>query len=142
MSVAAILSSKGRDVVTAKPQATILDISTLLFEKKIGAVVVLTTDGSVCGIASERDVVRQIAKMGNEALNKPVSVCMTHNVISCSEDDSIDAVMEKMSSGRFRHIPVITNGKLAGIVSIGDVVKRKIEQTERDAEELKRYIAG
>ena len=142
MSVAAILSSKGRDVVTAAPQTSVLEIAKILTDKKIGAVVIVESDGKVCGIASERDIVRHVAKTSDGVLDKPISVCMTHDVVKCAEDDTIDAVMEKMTSRRFRHMPVITDGKLSGIVSIGDVVKRKIEQAERDAEELKRYIAG
>jgi CBS domain-containing protein len=113
----------------------------MLAEKKIGAAVVLD-DGEVCGIASERDVVREIAAHGGEALSKPVSVCMTRKVISAHPDDSVESVMSKMTKGRFRHMPVTEKGKLVGIVSISDIVKRKIEQAEREAEEMKRYIAG
>src|SRR5680860_643882 len=125
MTVAAILSSKGRDVVTAEAETTISEIANLLAQHKIGAVVILAGNGSVSGIASERDVVRQIANMGSKALNVPISACMTRDVVSCADNDTIDAVMEKMTTGRFRHIPVIVDGKLSGIISIGDVVKRK-----------------
>ena len=98
--------------------------------------------GSVCGIASERDVVRQVAGHGAGALSATIDSCMTKNVISCGTDSTIDEVMGVMTKNKFRHLPVIADGKLLGIISIGDVVKRKIEQTEREAEELKQYIAG
>jgi len=142
MIVSHILSGKGSNVLTSGPQATIADVASTLADNKIGALVVVEDDGSVCGIVSERDVVRQIAARGPDALNLPCSVCMTRKVVSCSEEETIDSVMGKMSEGRFRHLPVVRDGRLAGIISIGDVVKNKIEQAERDAEELKRYIAG
>ena len=142
MTVAAILNGKGRDVLTAGPDATLAEICKLLDEHRIGALVILEKDGSVCGIASERDIVRQVSRQGNAALALPVSSCMTRKVVSCSEHDTIDHVMGKMTDGRFRHLPVLENGKLAGIISIGDIVKAKIQQAELEAEELKRYIAG
>lgn len=141
MTVHHILASKGADVATAGPNVTLKAIAADLAERKIGALVIVD-NGKVCGIVSERDVVRHIANNGAAALDMAVSQCMTANVISCQPGDTIDIVMEKMTTGRFRHLPVLEDGKLAGIISIGDVVKRKIEQTERDAEELKRYIAG
>jgi len=142
MSVSEILASKGRDVFTADSDMTIQEVSNILGTKKIGATVVLNSDGKVCGIASERDIVREVAKSGSKALSQPISNCMTQKVISCDETETIDGLMEKMTKGRFRHLPVISDGKLTGIISIGDVVKRKIEQAEREAEEMKRYIAG
>lgn len=142
MSVSAILSEKGREVVTGTPGTTLESIAKTLSEKHIGAIVIVESDGRVCGIASERDIIHQIAGRGAAALKAPISSCMTQNVIACRESDSVDSVMTTMTQHRFRHLPVIEDGKLAGIVSIGDVVKRKIEQAERDAEELKRYIAG
>lgn len=144
MSVSEILGSKGADtpkVITTQPAAVLQDVAELLARHKIGALVVL--DGAdVCGIVSERDIVRHIAAEKADALNQTVSQCMTRAVVSCKRSDSIDLVMEKMTAGRFRHLPVIEDGKLEGIISIGDVVKRKIEQAERDAEDLKRYIAS
>lgn len=141
MSVQAILANKGTEVATAGPDTPLKTIAAELAERKIGALVIVDGD-RVCGIVSERDLVRHIASNGGAALEMAVSQCMTAKVISCEPADTIDTVMEKMTSGRFRHLPVISDGQLAGIVSIGDVVKRKIEQTERDAEELKRYIAS
>ena len=142
MAVSEILAQKGRDVYTANSGDTIEEIAKILAERKIGAAVVLDDSGKVCGIASERDIVREVAKHGGKALTQPISSCMTQNVVSCSEDELIDSLMDKMTKGRFRHLPVIEKGKLTGIISIGDVVKRKIEVAERDAEEMKRYIAG
>lgn len=142
MAVSDILAEKGRAVVTVNQQSTIQEVADLLADKKIGAVVVMDSGEKVCGIISERDVVREVARNGGDALSKPVSSCMTKQVVSCREDDSIDTLMEKMTAGKFRHLPVIERGKLAGIISIGDVVKRKIEMAEREAEDMKRYIAG
>ncbi|MEO0546069.1 MAG: CBS domain-containing protein [Pseudomonadota bacterium] len=141
MTVHYILEGKGRDVATASPDTALKEIAAQLAERKIGALVIV--DGAtVKGIVSERDLVRHIANNGSAALDIAVSQCMTSKVISCEPSETIDQVMGKMTAGRFRHLPVLDEGKLAGIISIGDVVKRKIEQTERDAEELKRYIAG
>ena len=141
MSVAQILTEKGSDVFTVPSGATVLEVAKSLAEKKIGVAVVMK-DNELCGIASERDIVREIAKDSVKALGMPISTCMTSNVVSCSPDDTIDTVMEKMSAGRFRHMPVLINGELAGLISIGDVVKRKILQAEHDVEDLKRYIAS
>jgi len=142
MTVATILAGKGRDVITTGPSTTLEEISKTLAKHKIGALVILEADNSVCGIASERDVVIQVAKQGAAALAAPISSCMTQKVISCSPEHTIDQVMGLMTSHKFRHLPVMTNGKLVGIVSIGDVVKSKIEQAEREAEDLRHYIAG
>lgn len=142
MTVSEILATKGRDVFTASADDTIQEISNTLASKKIGATVVLDDNEKVCGIASERDIVRQIAKLGASALEQSISTCMTHKVVSCDETETIDNLMEKMTLGRFRHLPVISHGKLTGIISIGDVVKLKIQKAEHEAEEMKRYIAG
>jgi len=142
MSVSEILAAKGRDVFTADVDMTIHEISKILAKKRIGATVVLDKSGEVCGIASERDIVREVAKSGSDSLTQSISSCMTQKVISCDETETVDDLMEKMTKGRFRHLPVISNGKLTGIISIGDVVKRKIQKAEHEAEEMKRYIAG
>lgn len=141
MSVSEILSTKGSDVVTVAPEASLESVAKTLAKHRIGALVAKDQD-KVCGIVSERDIVRQVASDGPEALQQAVSICMTKSIISCTRADTIDVVMEKMTTGRFRHLPVIEDGELLGIISIGDVVKRKIEMAERDAEELKRYIAS
>ena len=142
MSVSEILAEKGNSVVTTSQDQTLMEVANILADKKIGATIVVDSKNDVCGIASERDIIRHIAADGSEALKKPIGVCMTQNVVSCELSETIDGVMEKMTAGRFRHLPVIENGALLGIVSIGDVVKRKIQMAEHDAEELKRYIAG
>jgi CBS domain-containing protein len=141
MSVSEILSGKGGNVITVSPETSLVDVTKTLAKHKIGALVAKDGD-AVCGIVSERDIVRHIANDEADALLHTVADCMTKAVISCTRTDTIDTVMEKMTAGRFRHLPVIEEGKLLGIISIGDVVKRKIELAERDAEELKRYIAS
>ena len=141
MTVAAILKEKGRQVVTAHPGATLADICTLLADKRIGAVVLTDKSGGVKGIVSERDVVRAIARDGAAALAKPVSSVMTREVVSCAEGDTNASLMAKMTGGKFRHLPVVKEGKLVGIVSIGDVVKRRIAEAEFEARAMRDYIA-
>jgi len=141
MSVSEILSRKGSNTITTSGDTTICDVATLLSKHKIGAIVVLENE-KVCGIISERDLVREIAAKGASALDAPISTCMTQRVISCAPGDGINSLMEKMTAGKFRHLPVIDGDTLVGIISIGDVVKMKIEQAEHEAEEMKRYIAG
>ncbi|HEY5080937.1 MAG TPA: CBS domain-containing protein [Bauldia sp.] len=141
MTVSAILADKGRDVVTIGGTGAIGDAVALLAKRKIGAVVVLEANGRIAGIVSERDIVRAIAATAGAALTEPLASIMTRVVVTCSEGETIDSVMTRMTRGRFRHLPVVTNGKLAGIISIGDVVKARIEQVEREAEEMRTYIA-
>ena len=141
MNVAAILKAKGSEVVTVDPATTLGEVSTLLSERRIGAVVVLQ-DRKVIGIVSERDVVKTIARIGASALTTPVREAMTSRIITCGLNDSIDELMDSMTAGRFRHLPVIENGELAGIVSIGDVVKHRIAETVMETEALKLYIAN
>jgi CBS domain-containing protein len=140
MTVARIVNEKGRDVVTVAPEKSLAEIAAVLSEKRIGAVVVVE-GGAIRGIISERDIVRALAKHGAEALRKLAVECMTARVITCLPEETIHDVMQKMTSGRFRHLPVVENGKLAGIISIGDVVKRRIEEVEREAEQIREYIA-
>ena len=142
MSVSGILSEKGNNVVTINRGSTLQQAADLLSKHRIGAVVVRDETQEVCGILSERDIVKAIAAKKNKALLDPISTCMTSRVISCSSDETVDSLMAKMTKGKFRHLPVIDDGNLVGIISIGDVVKRKIEQAERDTEEMKRYISG
>ncbi len=141
MNVKSILDRKGRDVVTTAPEKTVAEASRLLAEHRIGAVVVTKADGRVAGILSERDIVRVIGEGGAAALEQPVSTVMTANVKICNENHTTLEIMEIMTRGRFRHLPVEKDGKLAGIVSIGDVVKQRIEDAEREAEEMRTYIA-
>ena len=142
MTVKAILDQKGREVVTVTPEITLSEANTQLAEYKIGAVVVVDSANRICGILSERDIVRALAAKGTEAMNGPVSSFMTSSVKVCNENHSVNQLMEMMTQGRFRHLPVEVDGKLGGLVSIGDVVRARIEQVEREAEEIKAYIAS
>lgn len=141
MNVAAILKAKGSDVVTVNPTVTLSAIAVLLSERRIGAVVVMQ-DKKVLGIVSERDVVKAVARSGAQALSAPVRDVMTSRVITCGLNDSIDELMDSMTMGRFRHLPVIEGGELVGIVSIGDVVKHRIAETVMETEALRLYIAN
>jgi CBS domain-containing protein len=141
MTVATILSGKGRDVVTTSATISVGEAIHLLAEHRIGALVVVERNDRIVGIVSERDIVRLMAKNGAEALHEPVGSIMTRSVMTCSEHETIDSVMSRMTRGRFRHLPVAAGGRLTGIVSIGDVVKARIEQVEREAEEMRAYIA-
>ncbi len=141
MIVSEILDSKGRAVATIGPDDTIADAARSLGEKRIGALVVTNGEGVITGILSERDVVRAVGLDGAAALDKRVSDVMTARVTTCTNEQSIIDLMSIMTNGRFRHLPVERDGKLDGIVSIGDVVKRRIEIIQREAEEMKTYIA-
>jgi len=142
MSVAQILTHKGTGVVTVTPGDDVASICRILAENRVGAAVVTEPGtGAIAGIVSERDIVRALAAQGAGAIARPVSEFMTREVITCSPADSIDMLMEVMTQRRIRHVPVVIEGRLAGIVSIGDVVKRRIEDAEREAAEIKRYIA-
>lgn len=141
MTVKSILDEKGHDVVTLGPDATLAEAAGLLAEKRIGAVVVTDAAGAIRGILSERDIVRVIGQSGAAALAMQVSGVMTAKVTTCRETHTVNHVMEVMTRGRFRHLPVERNGRLDGIVSIGDVVKRRIETVEREADQIREYIA-
>jgi CBS domain-containing protein len=141
MIVAMILDQKGRDVVKTGANAKIADVVAVLAEKKIGAIVVVEGTDRIVGIVSERDIVRAVAGHGAEVLSETVETIMTREVVSCGDRETINEVMGRMTRGRFRHLPVARNGRLAGIISIGDVVKARIEEVEREAEEMRAYIA-
>jgi len=141
MQVVHILRDKGRDVVTIAPEATMAEAARLLAGKRIGAVIVCDRSGMLAGILSERDIVRALSLANAEALAHEVSEYMTRGVATCCEADSVDDLMEQMTRGRFRHVPVVENGQLAGIISIGDVVKTRIAETVREAQSLREYIA-
>jgi len=140
MTVSIILAGKGRDVVTIEPSATLADAVKLLAEKRIGAVVILGADRRVIGILSERDIVRAVAEQGRDALDGPVSAAMTRKVSTCQERETISAIMERMTTGKFRHVPVVDRDRLIGIVSIGDVVKHRLGEVERDSAAMRDYI--
>jgi CBS domain-containing protein len=141
MSVAQILATKGGDVVTTQPHRTLTEVVELLAKKGIGAVVVADAARNVLGIISERDIMRAIAAAGPSALNEAASRYMTAKVFTVTENTAIDSVMETMTAGRFRHVPVLSNGKLIGLVSIGDVVKYHVNEIETEHRALRDYIA-
>jgi len=141
MTVAAILQAKGRSVQTIAPGERISDAVDILAQKRIGALVVVEKVDRIAGIVSERDVIRALSESGTGVLDAPISTIMTRNVVTCDESETIDSVMGRMTRGRFRHLPVEVAGRLVGIISIGDVVKVRIEQVEREAEDMRAYIA-
>lgn len=141
MTVKSILSEKGVEVITLEADASLARAAQLLGAKRIGAVVITTGDRQIAGILSERDIVRVIGEMGAEALSLPVERVMTTRVTTCHEGHTVHDVMEIMTRGRFRHLPVEHEGRLAGLISIGDVVKRRIEEVEREADQIREYIA-
>ena len=142
MNVDHILRAKGGAVSTLRPEAPLADVVQMLAEKRIGAIVLVDEAGQVAGIVSERDVVRVLAKFGAAVLDKPIGEAATAKVKTCTRETAIEEVLAIMTSGRFRHLPVIDGGQLSGIVSIGDVVKMKIEEAEREAEQMREYIAA
>lgn len=141
MRVADILNSKGADVVTIRPDATVRQLLALLAEHNIGAVVVTTDGQTVEGIVSERDVVRCIHTEA-DAAEHPVSQIMTSDVASCEPTESVDHLMRLMTDRRIRHVPIVVDGRLTGLVSIGDVVKSRIGELEFEREQLSSYISG
>ena len=140
MNVAAILNVKGRLVTTAASTATVEDVARILGSKRIGAVVIVDDAGHVEGIVSERDIVRAIGARGASCLGTNVGSIMTREVVTCRPDESLDQLMSTMTAGRFRHAPVVENGQLIGIVSIGDAVKHHIAEVEQEASALKTYV--
>jgi CBS domain-containing protein len=141
MTVARILADKGRDVLTTQPHRTVKEVAAQLASRGVGAVVVSDASHAVLGILSERDIVRAIGMGSSSVLEEPVSRYMTAKVTTVSEAASIDRVMELMTAGRFRHLPVVEDGRLVGIVSIGDVVKRHVNAIESEQRALRDYIA-
>lgn len=140
MTVSMILAAKGRNVVSVEPSASLSSAVALLAEKRIGAVAVLGVDCRIVGILSERDIVRALAERGAGALDTPVSQIMTRKVSTCTEAETIPSIMERMTEGKFRHVPVVDQGRLVGIVSIGDVVKHRLQQMESDSAAMRDYI--
>ena len=143
MQVRHILQDKGRAIVGISDGATLADAARVLAQHRIGAVIVQAAGGGLAGILSERDVVRAIAEDGPLALERSVGAYMTRSVVTCVEIDTIDGLMEVMTQGRFRHVPVLDeNQRLAGLISIGDVVKSRIAETVREANSLRDYISA
>ena len=141
MNVAAILKQKGRAVMTAPPSITLLDVAKRLAMRRIGAVVVVDARGELVGIISERDIIRALSEGGPECLAQPVAQVMTRQVVTCQETDTLDELMAMMTARRFRHLPVVTDGDLVGIISIGDVVKHHVAEIEMEATAMRDYIA-
>jgi CBS domain-containing protein len=142
MNVASILRGKGSDVVSVRPTATLQEVASSLARHRIGAVVVTDNDGGIAGIVSERDIIKAIGERGAGCLAEPVSAAMTSSVQTCDAADTLDELMARMTTGRFRHLPVIEDGKLSGIVSIGDVVKHHVAAVELEASALRGYIVA
>jgi len=139
MRIADVLRSKGTEVATISPTATVSELLAELSENNIGAMVVLADDG-IAGIVSERDIVRRLHERGSAALRAPVSEIMTTAVATCTPDETVDHLTVLMTERRIRHVPVVSNGRLAGIVSIGDVVKSRMDELEHAQEQLQAYI--
>jgi CBS domain-containing protein len=142
MSVTLILKGKSRDIFSLSPDGTIAEAARTLAEKRIGAVLITGKNGSLAGILSERDVVRALATSGAEALNHPISKHMTAKVEVAHESDTITRMMERMTIGKFRHLPVVENGKVVGIISIGDVVKYRLAEMEAETQAMRDYITA
>lgn len=140
MRISDVLRTKGATVATITPETSVAGLLTELSVHNIGAMVVVSPDG-LLGIVSERDVVRALHEMGADVMRRPVSEIMTTMVATCSPDDSVDSLSALMTTNRVRHVPVVVNGRLAGIVSIGDVVKTRMEELEREHEHLQAYIS-
>jgi CBS domain-containing protein len=142
MAVAHILRQKGPDVVTVSPADNVQAIVGLLARHRIGAVVVVDGNGSIAGIVSERDIVRAMASEAAGVMTRTAKDIMTAKVMTCDPGDSEADLMQLMTEHRIRHLPVVAEGRLAGMISIGDVVKLRIESIERESEEMKTYIAS
>ncbi len=141
MHVERILTSKGSDVITVNIDETIGKAAEILFDNRIGAVLVRNVDGSVEGVLSERDIVRGMSQIGAHCTEALVSDLMTRNVVYCLPEDNIDTIMSVMTEHRIRHLPVMRDDQLLGIISIGDVVKYRIEEIESEAAAMRQYIA-
>ena len=141
MNVARILKDKGRNVATLAPETLMRDVVQTLAKERIGALVICDTDRHVVGIVSERDIVRVLAASGGAVLDQRVEQFMTKEVRTCTERDTVEWLMEEMTSHRFRHMPVVDGGRLIGIISIGDVVKQCMAVAQLEAASMREYIA-
>ena len=140
MTVNDILRHKGNQVITIEPTATLAAAVRMLVQHRIGALLVTGAEHRIVGIISERDVVRVLDEKGPAVLGAPVAEVMTRRVVTCDRNETIAEIMERMTSGRFRHVPVIEHGRLIGIVSIGDVVKARLGELELEQNALREYI--
>jgi len=141
MLVSDILKSKGKTVISAPPSMPVSDAARLLAAKRIGSILILDRD-KVAGILSERDIIRVLAAEGPSCLDGPVSRLMTTKVVTCTPSQTIADVMEMMTTGRFRHVPVMDDGTVAGMISIGDVVKWRLEEAQEEIRQMAAYVAG
>ncbi len=141
-TVATILADKGNAVFSVKPDASVQDAVSILKAHRIGAVLVLGADNGLVGILSERDVVRKLADTGAHVLSLPVSDLMTADPVTCKSGERLIEMMHRMTEGRFRHLPVVDDGKLAGLITIGDVVKHRLLELEYEALKMKQMIVG
>jgi len=144
VNVKTILAAKkrnlGGDIICIEPTADLASAAKLLSKHRIGAVLIRGPGGRLAGILSERDIVRALSENGAEALARPVGQVMTREVATCGEDDSVASIMERMTAGKFRHLPVVNAGELVGLISIGDVVKQRVEEIEGESEAMRDYI--
>ncbi len=140
MNLSAILDTKGATVVTSAPHRTLGEVVAVLGEKRIGALVIVSADGEVLGMMSERDVIRALAQKGEAALQDAVSKHMTAKVVTARRDMTVHEAMSRMTNGRFRHMPVVEDGRLTGMISIGDVVKHRLEEMETEKQSILDYI--
>ena len=139
MTVRSILDTKGHQIQSIEPDAKLSAAVKILGERKIGAVLVMN-QGRVEGILSERDIVRALGERGARVLEEPISAVMTRKVVSCRQSDTVGGIMEMMTLGKFRHLPVIEEGEVVGLISIGDVVKWRVREFETEQEALQNYI--
>jgi CBS domain-containing protein len=142
MHVSAILKNKGSTIITMKPEDTVDAVVKLLAVNRIGAVLVVDRDNEISGILSERDIVRSLAEHGANVLWLKAADLMTRRVVTCRPTDTVESVMTRMTEGRFRHMPVMESGRLVGVISIGDVVKHRIDEQALEVESLRDYVAG
>ena len=141
MNVSHVLADKDRDVLTVFPNCSLLDVVDVLAAEAVGALVVVDDRGALVGIISERDIVRAVAAGGSNALDRLVSDHMTRHVVTATLDESIVGVLKTMSAGRFRHVPILKDGRLVGIVSSGDVIKHRLRSLESEQTAFREYIA-
>ena len=142
MIVSHILKSKGGEVYTVSKETTIMEVSCLLAAKRIGAIIIISKNRSVEGIISERDIVRGLSTFGAKVLDMPVKDLMTKSVITHGLESQIDEVRREMTRSRIRHVPILDDGKLVGLISIGDVVKNRVEELQAEGDMLREYIAS
>ncbi len=141
MTIAHLLQDKPQRMITVGPEQTLQQAAEVLARERIGALLVLKPNGDIAGILSERDIVRTVGNDGAGMLERPVAELMTKEVICCSPEDSVDSAMALMTQRRFRHLPVRQGGRIVAMISIGDVVKKKVEDAEAESQSLREYIA-